>query len=171
MAHEVSLFVGSAGSLRRFIELLPAARAYTLTPDSDLAVLPFDEPLEAAVQRRHGIGDWPAEQALLLSTSVQFFAAECSLQAPLAYLETHYDETGGQQSAVLWQGGRAVVGPATLDISGVGAARAPTLWPINVALRAMGVHAAAPQDEFSTFGLGAFRDHAAIHARAWPYRT
>jgi hypothetical protein len=171
MAHEVSLFVGSSSALRRFVELLPSARAYTLTSDSDLAVLPFDEPLEAALQRRHGIGDWPEGQSLLLSTSVQFFAAECSLAAPLVYLETHYGETDGQQSAVLWQGGRAVVGPATLDITGVGAGRAPTLWPINVALRALGVRAIAPQDEFSTLGLGTFRDHAAIHARAWPYRA
>jgi hypothetical protein len=171
MAHEVSLFVGSATALQRFVELLPAARAYTLTPDSDLAVLPFDEPLEAALQKRHGIGDWPEAQALLLSTSVQFFAAECSLRAPLGYVETHYDEAGGQQSAVLWQGGLTVVGPTTLDISGSGATRAPSLWPVNVVLRTLGVRVTPPDDEFTAFGLGQFRDHAAIHAGAWPFRV
>jgi hypothetical protein len=171
MAHEVALFVGTAVSLRPFAEMLPEARAYTLTPDADIAVLPFNEALEAALQRRFGTGDWPEGQALLLSSTVQTFAAECSQRAPLAYLETHYDGAGGQQAAVLWQGGRAVVGPATLDVSGVGRQRVPTLWPINVVLRTLGVRATASEDEFSAFGLGNFRSNDRIHERAWPFRV
>jgi hypothetical protein len=170
MAHEVALFAGSSIALRCFRDVVSDTPAYALTPDADIGVVLFDEALEDALQRRFGTGDWPEAQALLLSTTVQSFAAECSLRAPLAFLETYYDEVAGQQSAVLWQGGRAVVGPSTLDIVGAGAARAPTLWPINVALRALGVRADAPQDEFSAFGFGLFRDHAAIRARAWPYR-
>ena len=171
MAHEVALFVGSTMSLRPFVEVTPIARAYTLTPGADLAVLPFDEALETALQRRLGTGDWPAGQALLLSSAVQAYAAECSARAPLAYVETHYDEAGGQQSAVLWQDGRAMVGPATLDISGTGASRAPVLWPINVVLRALGVRATGTEDEFTAFGLLRFRDHAAIAAGAWPFKV
>ncbi len=171
MAHEVALFVGTAASLRPFAEMLPEARAYTLTPDADIAVLPYDEALEAALQRRFGTGDWPEGQALLLSSTVQTFAAECSLRAPLAYLETRYDGTGGQQAAVLWQGGRASIGPATLDIAGAGATRAPSLWPINVVLRALSVRATATEDEFSAFGLGNFRANDRIHERAWPFRV
>jgi hypothetical protein len=58
-----------------------------------------------------------------------------------------------------------------LDISGVGRQRAPTLWPINVVLRALGVRATTTEDEFSVFGLGGFRANAAIHERAWPMRV
>ncbi len=171
MAHDVALFVGTALSLKPFLELAPNARAYALTPDAEFGVLPFDGPLEDALQRRLGTGDWPEGQALLLSTTVQVFAAERSARAPLGYLETHYDEGGGQQSAVLWQGGRATIGPTTLNIPGVGAQRPPSLWPINVVLRAIGVLATATDDEFSAFGLVNYRDHLAIDARAWPYRV
>ncbi len=170
MSHQVALFAGSPLVLRPFLDIVPDARAYTLTVDGETGVIPFDDHVEDALQRRFGTGDWPAGQALLLSTTVQTFAAECSLRAPLAYLETHYDGTGGQQAAVLWQGGRAVVGPASLDIAGVGRQRAPTLWPINVVLRALGVRATATEDEFSVFGLGGFRSNGSIHERAWPFR-
>jgi hypothetical protein len=170
MGHQLALFVGSASALRPFRVVLEVLRAYSLTPASDIAVVAYDELLEDALHRRFGTGDWPEDQSLLLSTSVQAFAAECSLIAPLAYLQTHYEGSEGSQSAVLWQGGRAVVGPTTLDISGAARQRAPSLWPINVVLRALGVQASATEDEFSRFGLGQFRDHAGIQASAWPYR-
>jgi hypothetical protein len=170
MGHQIALFAGTKSALQPFRNIWPDARAYTLTPDSDIAVLPYDEPLEVALHRRFGTGDWPEDQSLMLSTTVQAFAAECALAAPLAYLETLYDAELGRQSAVLWQGGRASIGPATLDISGTARQRPPSLWPINVVLRALGVRATATEDEFSVFGLGQFRDHATIHASAWPYR-
>jgi hypothetical protein len=170
MSHEVAVFAGSALVLRSLLDIIPDARAYTLTADGEIGVLPFDDRVEHALHRRFGTGDWPAGQALLLSTTVQTFAAECSLRAPMAYLETHYDGAGGQQAAVLWQGGRAVVGPSALEISGVGGQRAPSLWPINVVLRALGVRATATEDEFSVFGLGNFRSNDHIHQRAWPFR-
>jgi hypothetical protein len=170
MAHQIALFAGPASALRPFRNVWPEARAYTLSANSDIAVLPYDEPLESALHRRYGTGDWPDGQSLLLSTTVQSFAAECTLTAPLSYLQTFYDAGSGRQSAVLWQGGRASIGPATLDISGTARQRPPSLWPVNVVLRAFGVCATATEDEFSVFGLNRFRDHASIHASAWPYR-
>lgn len=170
MEHDLALFVGPRLSLRPFLEVMRDVRAYTLTPDSDLAVVPLDAPLEDALHRRFGTGDWPDGQALRLSTTVQTFAAECATLAPLAYIETHDLGDARQQSAVLWQSGRAVIGPSMLDLKGPGRQRPPSLWPINVVLRALGVRALAGGDEVAAFGLGNFRDAAAITATAWPFR-
>jgi hypothetical protein len=169
MGHSVSLFVAAAPVLDPFRQLSSAARFYTLTPNSPLVVLPYDEPVQEAVHRRFGTGDWPAAQSVMLSTTDQSFAAECSQRGPLAYLETDYFGGIGRQSAALWQAGGIVMAPATLE-SDQGARRPPSLRPINMALRTLGVAATPPADEFAAFGLMDFRSNDAIHRQAWPYR-
>ena len=171
MSHHVRLFVSAPSALRPFLELSPAARLYTLTPDTDVAVLPYDEAVQDALHRRFGTGDWPEHQKLMLSTADQTFAAECSATAPLAYLETNYFGGIGMQSSAVWQLGRAAIAPTTMNSAAQGGQRPPTLWPINVALRALGVRASPAGDEFTAFGLVDFRSNEAIHARAWPLRV
>ena len=170
MGHSVKLFAGTASSLRPFLELSPEARLYLLTQDADIAVLPYDEAVHDALHRRFGTGDWPKNQRLRLSTTDQTFAAECSARSPLAYLETDYFGGTGWQSAALWQLGRLAVGPTSLQTGGDSPTRAPSLWPINVVLRALGVRASGDTDEFSTFGIDLYRSNDDIHEQAYPLR-
>ena len=171
MAHCIRVFAGLPSALRPFLDLTPAACLYTLTPDADIAVLPFDDDAQDALHRRFGTGDWPEGQAMGLSTTDQSFAAACSVKAPLAYLETEYFGGRGRQSAALWRGGRLAIPPATVDSADGTDQRALTLWPINVVLRALGVAAGASVDEFSAFALDGFRSNEKICATAWLRRA
>lgn len=170
MGQTVRIFVGAPAALAPFRQLDPAVVFYTLTPASDLAVLPFGDDLQDRLHDRYGTGDWPEKQSIRLSTTDQSFAADCSTRAPLAYIETDYFGGSGTQSAVLWQAGQLLIGPATLDTT-QGVQRQPTLWPVNVVLRALGVRAKPPEDEFAAFGLANVRSNDDIHSRAWPLRT
>ena len=171
MASNLSLFVGLPAALQPFLTLLPSARIYTLQPDANLAVLPFDEDLQDCLHDRFGTGDWPDAQGIALSTTDQAFAATCSQQAPLAFVQLVDDGAGEVfQSAAAWQSGRISIGPVTLDMSAAGARRASSLHPINIALRTLGVIATAGADEFTAFGLAAHTSNADIHAHAWPQR-
>ena len=53
--------------------------------------------------------------------------------------------------------------PVTLDAK---VARPPQFWPINAALRALGVAARLPKDEFTVFGLMGFSSHTTIYEKA-----
>ena len=120
---------------------------------------------------RYGTGEWleqpthpDAAPPCLTSTDLAF-AATASVGTGLAYLETNYFGGAGWQSAAVWIDGRLAMRPALVHAS---EARPPKLWPINGALRLLGVsasYARLADDEFTAFGLPAFRDHSAIHAR------
>jgi hypothetical protein len=160
MDHVLRIFAGLPVALQALLALDADARLYTLTPDADIAVLPFDDAIQDALHRRFGTGDWPEAQGIGLSTTDQAFAAECSLAAPLVYMEC--GETAGQpfQSAAAWQSGRQTIAPIPLDLGGGAAARPRSLWPVN----------AAAEDASAAFGLAAFACNGEIHARAWPLR-
>lgn len=170
MGHNVRIFVGTPAALAVFRQLEPALALYTLTSASELAVLPFDDDLQDRLHQRFGTGDWPETQSILLSTTDQSFAADCSMRAPLAYVETDYFGGNGTQSAMLWQAGQVLIGPITLDRA-QGEQRQPALWPINVVLRTLGVRSKAPEDEFAVFGLSNYRSNDDIHSRAWRLRA
>ena len=170
MAGNFRVFVGLPVALAPFGALLPGTSLYTLQPDADLAVLPFDDELQDRLHDRFGTGDWPDDQGIALSTTDQTFAAGCSRHAPLAFLQCDDGDGVMQQSAALWQLGQLTIGPATLDLSGPGGGRAVKLRPINVALRTLGVMATASADECSVFGLAGYASNADIRARAWPVR-
>ena len=83
------------------------------------------------------------------------WAARESLGFPLAYVETNYQGGPGEQSAIVWAGGRIVFGPATTD---TGEPRTPLLeGAINRALRHLGVERGDVIDEFDALGLGRHR--------------
>ena len=171
MGQNIKLFVALPSALRPFVALVPELRLYTLRPDSDLAVLPFDEELQDRLHDQFGTGDWPEGQGILLSTTDQKFAAECSQIAPVAYLQCDDGSDGCVlQSATVWQLGQITIGPITLDTAGAGARRAVSLRPANVALRALGVIADPRGDETATFGLADYASNEDVHARAWPLR-
>lgn len=171
MADALRIFVGPRAALVPFKAVLAGVRCYVLTPDAELAVLPFDDEMQDMLHDRFGTGDWPEDQAIALSTTDQTFAAECSQHAPLAYVQCDEVEGALLQSAAVWQLGQATVGPVTLDLSGAGAGRSPALQPMNIALRALGVVARDGTDERTSFGLAEFTSNVVIHARGWPLRV
>ena len=164
----LQLFVGLAEALRPFLALAPGARLYSLTRGATLAVLPLDDAIQDALHRRFGTGQWPERQRLLLSTTDQSFAADCSARAPIGYVEWVRSDATDLQSAAVWQHGRLTLGPTTLDLRGTGAGRPKSLWPVNVALRTLGIAAATAGDELAVFGLADYFANADIHAHGWP---
>jgi hypothetical protein len=167
MSHEVRLFAGPRRALARIRELLPAAAVFALTPGAEIAVLPLDDDLHDALHRHYGTGSWHEDTAFGLSTGDMAFAADVSRAAPVAWLETSYAGGNGTQSAALWIGGALAVGPLSLD-AGKAKSRPPAFWPINVALRGLGIVATTGRDEFQTFGLAGYRSNDAIKAQAFP---
>lgn len=164
MVHHVRLFAGTELALARVAGRLPRPVAYLLAPNSPLLVVPIDDDDQDALHARHGTGEWMTSGPRLTTTDLEF-ARTCSRGTALAYLETDYEGGHGRQSAILWREGEIVIGPATLvDFP----RRPPALWPINAALRGLGVRATEPWDEFDTVGLGRWRDHQAIRTGAAP---
>ncbi len=166
MPDALRLFVGPRAALAPFKALQGDVRFYVLTRDAELAVLPFGDALQDRMHDRYGTGDWPENQGILLSTTDQSFAADCSQYGPIAYLQRDGIDGAELQAAAVWQHGHISVGPAMLDLGGANARRAAPLQPINVALRALGITALPGQDEMSSFGLGEYASNADITARA-----
>ena len=152
MGHRVRLFVGSAQALKPLHEAAGLCGLYALAPAARLLVLPLDETI-------HEIG------GPLLTSSDMAAAAKASEVDRVAYLETDYLDGDGLQHAVVWQGGILTLGPLTLDVS-QSRSRHASLWPVNVALRSLGVEADMWRDEFTVFGLDRYRSCAEILSRA-----
>ena len=171
MSLALALFAGPPDVLARFEALLPVtagplATCFWLLPGAELAVLPLTEALHDALHRANGTGDW-LDTGARLTTSDLAFAAGVSRTGPLAYLETDGVDGDVQQSALVWASGTLVLGP--LFLSGGQAVVPPRhLWPINAALRGLGLRARAGSTEFDTFGLGQFGSNEAILSFARP---
>ena len=69
----------------------------------------------------------------------------------IAYVETEYFGGAGNQAAVVYQNGQIVTGPTTGD-SG-----SRSEWPINAAMRSLGVKRGDYVDEFAAIGFGLVR--------------
>jgi hypothetical protein len=168
MGHDVRLFVGHPNVLSRYLAAAPAARLHILTAGAALAVLSLDDELHDALHRAYGTGEW-LDQGPSLTTTDLAFAARTSEAGAVAYVQTRYFGGAGSQSAALWIGGALTLKPIELDQKAAGN-RARSTWPINAALRGLGVQAAAGHDEFDTFGLGSYRSHDALVSRAFLLR-
>jgi hypothetical protein len=166
MGHDVRLFVGHPQVLSRYQGVVRDLRFHTLTAGAVLAVLSLDDDLHDRLHRAYGTGEW-LDAGPNLTTTDMAFAARASEAGALAYVQTAYFGGAGAQCAVLWGGGDVAMKPAWLDKVAVGN-RSRSTWPINAALRALGVRAAAGHDEFESFGIGLYRTHDAILARALP---
>jgi hypothetical protein len=163
VGHSVRLLVGPMQPLRAVQAVAPMAHIFALTPVATLWVLPLDENVHDALHLRFGTGEWLKSGAQLTSTDLVSLG-RLSVGSELAYIETAYVGTKGTQSAVVWRDGQVAMQPVSLDAS---ISRPPQFWPINAALRALGVVARPPEDEFTRFGLMAFRSHAMIAERAF----
>jgi hypothetical protein len=168
MGHQVRLFVGHPNVLSRYHAVLPNVRLHTLVAGVALAVLSLDDDVHDALHKAYGTGEWLDDGAGLTSTDIAF-AARSSKTGALAYIETAYFGGTGRQSAVLWIGGGIAIKPTSLETTAAGN-RPRATWPINAALRGLGVQATSGHDEFDSIGLGHYRSHDAILARALPVR-
>lgn len=166
MGHSVSLLAGSLGALRPYLQIVRGSCAYALTPGAQLLVLPLTEQVHDALHAAYGTGEWLPAGPRLSSRDLAF-ALDASRGTALAYLETDYFGGVGGQCAVLWVGGGEVLRPACMDAA-VGRTRPPVFWPINAALKGLGVAAPSGLDEFTAFGLGNFRSNERIIAEAVP---
>lgn len=163
--HAVRLFAGERSVLERIKHVAPSSRIYALTAGARLYVLPFDEEVQDQVHRALGTGDWPDEALHSLSSNDVQFAARVSEGGALAFAETLYEGASGTQTAAFWQGGAMILAPHTIDTA-TALSRTPAVWPINAALRLLGVQASPPDDEFTTLGLRQWTTNAEIHRRA-----
>lgn len=164
MGHRVRAFVGPLTALRPFVAAAPVARVFELHAGAPLPLLPLDEVVHEALHTAYGTGDWIEAGPLLSSTDLAF-AAKASRGAALAYVETDYFGGAGRQCAVLWRDGAVVLKPTEMDAE-TGRTRPRSLWPINMALKGLGIIAAAGGDEFTVSGLGGWRHTEDIIAQA-----
>jgi hypothetical protein len=162
VTHDVRLFVGSLPPLRAIQALAPMARIFALSPAATLWVLPLDDDVHDALHRHSGTGEWLPGATRLTKTDL-VSVARLTKGCEVAYIETAYVGRSGTQSAVVWRDGAVVMQPVALDAT---VSRPPQFWPINGALRALGVQAHPPDDEFTTLGLMGYRSHAMIAAHA-----
>jgi hypothetical protein len=164
--HSVRLLVGPMQPLLAVQAVAPTARIFALTPSrhagASLWVSPLDEDVHDALHLRFGTGEWLKTGALLTTTDLVTLG-RLSVGSAMAYIETAYTGAEGTQSAVVWRDGQVAMQPVTLDAK---VARPPQFWPINAALRALGLLAKPTEDEFTAFGLMGYRSHAMIAERA-----
>ena len=109
-------------------------------------------------------GDWD-ETGPALSSGDKAFAAKASQGAQLAYLETNFFGGAGFQGAAVWEDARLVMAPASIEV-GAGTRRPILIWPINTALKRIGIKPLAGADCFKTIGLHLYRSVDAIRATA-----
>lgn len=164
MAHNIRLFAGSRRVLAPYEALHPMARLFALTANADVVVLPVDDDLHDAMHQAYGTGEW-LEGPPLISSGDMAFAARASEAGPLAFLETSYFGGGGHQAAVLWTSGLLALGPMVMKASDQ-ERRPARLWPINAALRSLGVVPEEGEDEFQAMGLGFYRSNEDIWSMA-----
>ena len=167
MAHHLHLFAGHPEVLRRYAEVTPRVRLYRLTPGAELAALPLSDDVHDALHKAYGTGEWA--ETVRLTTADMGFAAETSRRGPLAYLETDYFGGTGLQAAAAWVGGALALRPIQMARE-QGQGRSSATWPINAALRLLGLVARPGLDAFDTFGLGRFRSVETIEVGAAPVR-
>jgi hypothetical protein len=158
--HAVRLLVGPLQPLRAVQAMAAMARIFALTPAAYLWALPLDDEVHDTLHAAFGTGEWLRTGAQLTSTDL-ITLARLSQGSAMAYIETNYKGPTGTQSAALWRDGVMAMPPVTLDASVM---RPAQFWPINAALKSLGVVAQAAADEFTVFGLMGYRSNRMIAA-------
>jgi len=96
-----------------------------------------------------------------LSRDFAALACAISAQTKVVYIETEFFGGHGEQSSIVWDRGSVILGPltaSTSDSSWSTSAEARPRWPINNALRTIGVKRNGKADEFAGLGLEEHRD-------------
>jgi hypothetical protein len=152
MGHNISGFIARAAELSEVARALQGSRICPL--GAGLAFLPLSDAIwhgdDAAA---------PFDHLHQLTESLAGWAAEQSVNVPIAYIETDYFGGTGSQSAVVWKGNSVALGPVFCGEDDNGKFHASEVGPINAALRFLGVNATRGMDEFETVGLHRYRDN------------
>jgi hypothetical protein len=145
MGHCIRGFVGRLATLNAIRARVPDAKLIDL--EEGFALLPGTAAVLAAIDAADPAGD-------RLSNSIDFLfdhplmvrtLADLSRSGPVAFVETDYFEGRGAQAATAFVDGQVV------------AAKEGDGWPINEALRAIGVVRRSDEDEFDTVCLDKYR--------------
>ena len=164
---ELRLFVGTTVAVRRLASNVEAPRLFRLDGVARLAIWPIDDDLHDALHRTYGTGDW-LKNAVRLSTRDLEFGAKYSLGEKLAYLEAVATPETFHQAAAAWRNGVMCVQPTALNLKedALQSQRPRKLWPLNVALTALGVSPVGRDDAIAASGLAHFASNAEILANA-----
>lgn len=147
LAHAINGFIGREDDLRAAARTLPEGWICPL--HGGLAFLPVRQvgPSREQPAKRY-------EQFAYLTEPMADWACEQSRRFPILYLETEYFGGLGTQSAIVWQEGAVVFGPAQTDERTLPVDRA-----INSGVRQLGVARGKSADEFSALGLDRYRQN------------
>lgn len=159
VGHQLEGFVASVPVLTGAAAPIPGARVRPLA--AGLGLLPSSDAFFDHVTRGDASPVPPEFEAFsLLSQPLIDWATRLSREGPVAYVETDFFGGVGTQAAVVWAGGRILLSP--LDSShawedGRVVRHGTQGGAVNAALRALGVVASPPKDEFEAVGLGDYR--------------
>jgi hypothetical protein len=169
------LFVGHKAALQAIVQRVSAARIVALVPAIPVYLLPLTDEVHEGLHRINGTGEWldfaGDQSAPLLTTTDMAFAARASAGSALAWIEAGTAASQSGQIAAAWIDGALQMKPTLMRN---GDRRPPSLQPVNMALRLLGVAAGGPgsgQDEFAALGLTAVRFNEDILERGIPIRA
>lgn len=141
MGHSITAVIGSPDVIARVVSAAGCPQPISLIGGLQIAPLGHDQidKLTALHPGEHvdGFNYLSAALRLALMNAVQ--------EGTAAYIETDYFGGVGSQAATVFSDGSFAIPEETT-------------FPINAALRALGVRAAPGVDEFDTLGLSRFRD-------------
>ncbi|MEO1206594.1 MAG: hypothetical protein AAFV45_09700 [Pseudomonadota bacterium] len=167
---ELRVIVGSGVAVRRFAASIGATNLFSLSGMGRLTVWPMYEDDHDALHRAYGTGDWSDQHIRLSSRDVEQ-CAKCSVGERLAYLEAIATADTFHQAAAAWLDGTMSVRPTSLSLNTAGQHiyRPRRLWPLNMALGALGITPTSPEtDAMAESGLGQFASNADLMANAMP---
>ena len=143
--------------MRRCVEAASHARIFALTSQAPLFVMPLTQIVRDQLHAANGTGEWPEIfVGATLTTTDLAWSARASVGSALAWVARTADvtEASNHQSAAVWIDGGVAMKPTQMSEND---RRPRKLWPVNMALRLLGVEteiASGPfQDESVTFGL------------------
>lgn len=127
---------------------VPRARLVSL--DGQYSLLPVTRTFLMAMP---GVASGPVEGFRHLNLALADHGSVASMRGEVAYIEAEFVGGMGAQSSICWTEGAVALGPLHCSHHD---RRVPAIgeWPINRALRFLGVAATAGRDEFDTLGLG-----------------
>lgn len=144
--------LGARPLLDGLARLWPGARAVDL--DATYAVIPLLRPLQLQLNDSRPL---TLRKGHALPPAFAEALSNASLTAPVVYLEADFVGTLGSQAAIVWVAGEVALGPMVIDLASPPAGqRVPLVsdFPVNRALRHIGVRALAGHDEWDTLRLG-----------------
>lgn len=196
MGHRLRLFAGERAVLAHYVPLLPSMEFYRLTPGASHIVLPLEDAILDKFRGRYGSGVTLSEYCSLTSCDADFaleasrdgalvyletdyfggigYQAAAFWRGGIQVIEPHFHfarveaARPPRSGSLIWQVLRHGVSRLLGKDPLVGQKQPPARedWPINRALLAMGVSPTDSEDAFDVFGLGLYRSHAVIRAKA-----